>query len=125
MQLPCQAHPRFTPRMGKIDDMRKRREQQFAEKEGGAGGSLNGAAKRPGEAARDDGGGPDGGGETKSAAGPRTKMRSGKSPAGSAAADVKGKCSACGKVRAVQNGLIVNHQKGLGKMCAGSRKKPA
>jgi len=37
----------------------------------------------------------------------------------------KGACSVCGKVRALSNGLVSNHQKGLGKMCAGSRKEPA
>jgi hypothetical protein len=37
----------------------------------------------------------------------------------------KGACSVCGKVRALNNGLVSNHQKGLGKMCAGSRKEPA
>ena len=34
------------------------------------------------------------------------------------------RCSGCGKLRAVSNGLIANHQKGLGKMCPGSRKPP-
>jgi hypothetical protein len=37
----------------------------------------------------------------------------------------EGKCSVCGKVRALSNGLLSNHQKGLGKMCPGSRKEPA
>jgi hypothetical protein len=40
-------------------------------------------------------------------------------------ADTDGKCSVCGKVKSVQNGVVVSHQKGLGKMCAGSRKPPA
>ena len=38
--------------------------------------------------------------------------------------DEQGKCSGCGKVRAMRNGLIANHQKGLGKMCPGSRLSP-
>ena len=37
----------------------------------------------------------------------------------------EGKCAVCGKVRALSNGLVSNHQKGLGKMCPGSRKEPA
>jgi hypothetical protein len=36
-----------------------------------------------------------------------------------------GKCSVCGKLKALQNGLIAPHQKGLGKMCIGSRRPPA
>jgi len=36
----------------------------------------------------------------------------------------EGKCAVCGKVRALSSGLMPNHQKGLGKMCAGSRKAP-
>ena len=37
----------------------------------------------------------------------------------------EGKCAVCGKVRALSNGVVSNHQKGLGKMCPGSRKEPA
>lgn len=36
----------------------------------------------------------------------------------------QGRCSGCGKLRALNNGVIANHQKGLGKMCVGSRKPP-
>jgi hypothetical protein len=36
-----------------------------------------------------------------------------------------GKCSACRKTLALQHdGTIGNHQKGLGKLCPGSRKLP-
>jgi hypothetical protein len=38
---------------------------------------------------------------------------------------VEGRCSTCGKVRALENGLVTSHQKGLGKACPGSRKAPA
>jgi hypothetical protein len=41
------------------------------------------------------------------------------------AAGVEGRCSSCGKVKALQNGLVTSHQKGLGKACPGSRKAPA
>lgn len=71
--------------MGKIDDMRRLREQQFA-------------------AANDD------------------KHAAKKATAG--AADDQGKCSACGKVKPLTNGLVANHQKGFGKACPGSRKEP-
>ena len=39
-------------------------------------------------------------------------------------AEPEGRCSACGKMRPLQNGLVANHQKGLGKACPGSRKAP-
>jgi hypothetical protein len=44
---------------------------------------------------------------------------------GARAHDETGTCSACGKVRALVNGLVAQHQKGLGKLCPGSRKAPA
>jgi hypothetical protein len=54
---------------------------------------------------------------------PDERVQESKPPA-DVAAD-QGRCSGCGKLRAVSNGLIANHQKGLGKMCSGSRKAPA
>jgi hypothetical protein len=42
-----------------------------------------------------------------------------------AGADESGKCAHCGKVKALSGGLVGQHQKGLGKMCPGSRKAPA
>ncbi|HKQ71880.1 MAG TPA: hypothetical protein VJT73_21195 [Polyangiaceae bacterium] len=39
--------------------------------------------------------------------------------------DARGKCAVCDKVRTLQNGLVTDHQKGLGKYCPGSRKEPA
>lgn len=36
-----------------------------------------------------------------------------------------GKCAICGKLKPLQNHLVAPHQKGLGKMCPGSRKPPA
>jgi hypothetical protein len=38
--------------------------------------------------------------------------------------DEVGTCSACGKPKPLQRGVLANHQKGLGKMCPGSRKPP-
>jgi hypothetical protein len=70
--------------MGKIDDMRKRREAQYAQEAG---------AKPPVDVEATD--------------------------------SLTGKCAICGKNLAVQNGLVAQHQKGLGKFCPGSRKAPA
>ena len=77
--------------MGKIDDMRRRREGQHAGAERVLSRSTNG----------------------------------GITDARGANADVEGRCSECGKLRALQNGLVIPHQKGLGKACPGSRKAPA
>lgn len=40
-------------------------------------------------------------------------------------APTEGKCSGCGKMRPVINGLVAQHQKGFGKACPGARKEPA
>jgi hypothetical protein len=37
----------------------------------------------------------------------------------------KARCPECGKMKPVQNGVMAMHQKGMGKMCTGSRKPPA
>lgn len=37
----------------------------------------------------------------------------------------EGKCPQCGKVRPLIGGLVSQHQKGLNKLCPGSRQKPA
>lgn len=39
--------------------------------------------------------------------------------------DEVGTCSSCGKAKPLQRGVIASHQKGLGKLCPGSRKPPA
>lgn len=54
-----------------------------------------------------------------------TTTRSSKRSSKTASEPTEGKCSVCGKVRPLSNGLVGNHQKGFGKMCAGSRKAPA
>jgi hypothetical protein len=76
--------------MGKIEDMRRLREQQFA-------------------AANDD----------------RSAAKTVKTATTASAADDQGKCSSCGKMKPLTNGLVANHQKGFGKACPGSRKEPA
>lgn len=39
--------------------------------------------------------------------------------------DEQGKCSVCGKMKPLSNGVLAQHQKGFGKACGGSRKPPA
>jgi hypothetical protein len=46
-------------------------------------------------------------------------------PSDAATEPATGKCSECGKQRTLERGVLPNHQKGLGKMCPGSRKPPA
>ena len=36
----------------------------------------------------------------------------------------QGKCPECGKMKPMSQGVLANHQKGFGKPCAGSKKKP-
>ncbi len=85
--------------MSKLDEMRRLREQQYARQQ---------EAGTPS---------------------PRPKIAPVTTPvvaAERAKSDVEqGKCAVCGKVRALSNGLVSNHQKGFGKMCPGSRKEPA
>lgn len=39
--------------------------------------------------------------------------------------DAEARCAGCGKIRAVRNGKIASHQKGLGKACPGAGKAPS
>jgi hypothetical protein len=108
--------------MGKIDDMRRQREQQFADAERR---QAKAPAARPVEvvvppvraaapAAQDK--------EPSQPTRPtRTKTAASSKSAG---ADEQGKCPDCGKTKPVSNGLMASHQKGFGKACPGSRKKP-
>jgi hypothetical protein len=99
-------------RMGKIEDMRRLREQQFA-----AANDDKGAAKKSSAA-------------TVSAPGPsataatKASTTDTRASASSSKAE-EGKCPTCGKLKPLTNGLLANHQKGFGKACAGSRKEPA
>ncbi len=79
--------------MGKLDDIRKQREAQFAQQESEAGSPARRAVAKS-------------------------------APAKPTSEVLEGKCAECGKLKAVQSGLVVSHQKGLGKMCPGSRKAP-
>ncbi len=86
--------------MGKIDDMRRLREQQFAAANDDKRAAKN--AKQPSASA------------SATARAPIAEV-----------ADDQGKCSVCGKMKPLTNGLVASHQKGFGKACAGSRKEPA
>lgn len=119
--------------MGKIDDMRRLREQQFADAEQREAKGAKAAkptpaplapaapvvanvapvratsAAEPAQPSR----------PTRPTA--NTKKTSSKS---GASVDEQGKCPGCGKMKPLSNGMLANHQKGFGKACSGSRKKP-
>ena len=116
--------------MGKIDDMRRLREQQFADAEQREAKGAKAAkpapasqapvvanvapvratsAAEPAQPSR----------PTRPTANPKkTSSKSG------ASVDEQGKCPGCGKMKPLSNGMLANHQKGFGKACSGSRKKP-
>ncbi len=94
--------------MGKIDDMRRIREQSFADME------KRGAKAPP--AVRN---------EPAANADPPAPAPARNAKAGAGADATEGKCAECGKTKPVQNGVMAQHQKGFGKVCAGSRKAPA
>lgn len=119
--------------MGKIDDMRRQREEQAAKQQREHDARLRAAppAARAERSAD----------EPEPAKSEITKGKPEKRVAERAAASsepianrnakadkgdkTEGKCSGCGKVRPLVNGMVGNHQKGFGKMCPGSRKEPA
>jgi hypothetical protein len=115
--------------MGKADDMRRQREARFAQQQRASAPADSG---RPAPAASSAAGGgvqePDAADDADDAA---DAVVAGGSPRARAAVTAKGAaaeqgaCSVCGKQRPLQRGLVATHQKGLGKVCAGSRKAPA
>jgi hypothetical protein len=125
--------------MSKIDDMRKMREKQFEDAQRAAtrqatnGVVKGGAAHAPApETARETGQATGSAKEilvaedaTKEEAAKPERKTTARSSSARKADAVEGRCSSCGKVKALQNGMIANHQKGFGKMCVGSRKEPA
>lgn len=86
--------------MGKVDEMRRQREAQYAKDHPAvpAPAGADPAAAVEDEAAVDD-------------------------DRAAAAADT-GACAVCGKVRPLRGGRVSSHQKGLGKLCAGSNRPP-
>ncbi len=109
--------------MGKIDDMRKLREERFAEAQRHASPRMNGTMRFPLLPPPLETSGADLVEAPAITSGP-THAKAERSSRCSVA-DAKAKCSGCGKIRAIHNGLIARHQKGLGKICIGSRKDPA
>ncbi len=107
--------------MSKSDEIRRMRELQHAQRERAASGGAKGPvsssipASSPSQDAEAVGGFPVAVADAPSLH-TETRARGG--------AEEQGKCSGCGKVRALVNGLIVMHQKGLGKVCPGARKVP-
>ena len=101
--------------MSKIDDMRRQREVRVAESARRAASEPKRAAvvapaeatKTPAVLAV---------GEAEPAQPTRSESTDG---------DADARCSGCGKTKPVTNGLMANHQQGLGKQCPGSRKPPA
>jgi hypothetical protein len=120
--------------MGKIDDMRRLREQQVADaeqREAKAARTVK-AAPVPAPAALPAAKAAPAPVESSNAAEPAqpsrptrpkaaTKKTSSKS---GASVDEQGKCPDCGKMKPLSNGVMASHQKGFGKACSGSRKKP-
>jgi hypothetical protein len=94
--------------MSKIDQLRRQREAQHERQEQQA---LTPAASAPGESA-----------PVVAPVPVIAEPAKAKAAKGDA---LEGACSVCGKVRVLQNGLVSSHQKGLGKMCPGSRKEPS
>jgi len=84
--------------MSKLDQMRRQREDQYARQQQQSSGTPSKVA-------------------------PARVVAEEKAKAISDADE--GKCSVCGKMKALSNGLVTNHQKGFGKMCPGSRKEPS
>ena len=100
--------------MSKIDDIRRQQEAEHARNKQPADGASPKVAKvipiRPLASVP--------------AAEANDAARAIEEPVGAKAAE-EGKCAHCGKVRPLMGGLVGQHQKGLNKLCPGSRKKPA
>lgn len=109
---------RMVDRMGKIDDMRRQREQQFAEAEQR---EAKAAKAKPAAAAPVAPAPPARAAEPAPERAASSKKSTSKS---GAAMDEQGKCPDCNKMKPLANGVLAQHQKGFGKACPGSKKKP-
>jgi hypothetical protein len=121
--------------VSKIDEMRRQREAQDARRKTDERAAKPARASSSGEAgsakvvplrrpAGNDNAAVEAPSETAAAtAAPATAEA--RSSAKSRGGDETGKCASCGKVKALSGGLVTQHQKGLGKMCPGSRKAPS
>ena len=143
MALPAGADPGSTGGMGKVDDMRKLREAQHEQGQRAASAKARTPAPPPVDIKAAVAAGrvsaaavttppgyvdPVEDAMVPSKAGSKASPKVAARPAGAKggkAADETGTCSGCGKPKPMQRGMIGSHQKGLGKMCPGSRKPPA
>lgn len=99
--------------MGKIDDMRRLREQRYADAETRQAARPARAAPPPAAEAV----------PLMQPPRPTPEKKTSLSKSG-AVVDEQGKCPDCGKTKPISNGVMANHQKGFGKACPGSRKAP-
>ncbi|MEZ4360704.1 MAG: hypothetical protein R3B48_11020 [Kofleriaceae bacterium] len=106
--------------MGKADDLRRLREARFAQPRPDAGAPREPEDERPAEPEGDSADAPDAPHAPDAPA--RTRAPARRRPARELE---QGACATCGKLRPLQRGLVAPHQKGLGKVCPGSRKPPA
>jgi len=105
--------------MGKIDDMRRQREEQHARDESAAKARAAGKPGAPAVVVVE---------APVAVVEEEATIRVAPTPSlgrRKPVADEEGVCSVCGKLRPLQGGMVASHQKGLGKMCPGSRKPPA
>ncbi|MEO8877063.1 MAG: hypothetical protein ABI461_15835 [Polyangiaceae bacterium] len=111
--------------MGKIDDMRKMREKQFADaQQASQAKAKNGVAHAvvAMPAPKEDAAKKIEMIDLDPAPVPKEQTTTSRSKRDEV---TEARCPACGKIKGVQNGVMVSHQKGLGKMCPGSRKEPS
>lgn len=122
--------------MGKLDDMRRQRELQHAQGEREARARVTRPAPSAAAPADEVSAEPTDAELIEGAINPSSRAPSsspgapgpspGRTPGSPrrAARDATGVCSGCGKPKPVHNDQIASHQKGLGKICPGSRKPP-
>lgn len=103
--------------MGKIDDMRRQREEAFADAEKRA--SKRAVAQPVAPRAADAGPAQPTRPERPTAKKKEISVKSGGS------VDAQGKCPVCGKMKPLAGDVMASHQKGFGKACPGSKQKPA
>ena len=113
--------------MGKIDDMRRLREQAFADAEKRASNAKRAPAAPPAAKAAPASPPPSDDREeiaqpSRPTRGAAKKKETSSKSGGSV--DAQGKCPDCGKMKPLANGVMASHQKGFGKACPGSKKKP-
>jgi len=123
--------------MGKIDDMRRQREEQFDRQQRRTKARADAPAPAsPAPAAAPKAAAPKAAAPKAAAADkdvelaqpsrptrPKAATKTTSSKSGGAVAE-QGKCPVCNKMKPLANGVLAQHQKGFGKACAGSRRAP-